>query len=142
MRKGSFLFWFASLILRFLAWLHPLGRAHIPCCYLDLPPCEGAKKLPLLMWSHGLTGTAEEHGLFAAAMASDGNVVALVHHTDGSSSWSDVEGKEGGAANKEMKKTVMYEHPASGKDYDPLFRPRQIEVRAEEIADSRNLICE
>lgn len=137
MRKGSVLFWLASLLLRLITWIHPLSRACIPRCYEDLTPSEGKK--PLLVWSHGLTGTSEEHGLFAAAMASDGNIVALVHHSDGSSSSIDVaEGK--GPGGKDTQ--VFYQHPPPRDSYDPTWRPQQIEVRASELVDTHKLIRE
>ena len=42
-------------------------------------------KLPLVVWSHGLTGSGEEHAILATRLAQAGFVVACVHHQDGSS---------------------------------------------------------
>ena len=60
--------------------------ATLPNCYENLKTrCQDAGRLPIILWSHGLTGNGDEHGLLAAALAADGNIVALLHHRDGSS---------------------------------------------------------
>lgn len=51
-----------------------------------------SRAVPLVAWSHGLVGTGDEHALLAVRLASAGIAVALVHHGDGSSSVSDVNG--------------------------------------------------
>lgn len=83
LRHGTWLFWGISCILRAISWVLPLNWAKLPNVYEKAAPPE--KAMPVLIWSHGLTGTGEEHGLFAAALAAQqGIVVALVHHSDGS----------------------------------------------------------
>jgi len=142
MRKGGLLFEFVSLLVRIVVFFLPLSRAKIPQTYESLPPKleAGAKTAPLIMWSHGLTGTSDEHSFLAASLASDGNIVALVHHTDGSSARAEHynEKEEAGA----VSKALYYQHPPPPSDYDPTYRPRQIERRASEIEDSRKALME
>eukprot|EP00466_Bigelowiella_natans_P011223 jgi/Bigna1/132597/aug1.18_g7305 len=44
------------------------------------------QQLPVVVFSHGLTGTAEEHTLMFSEIARAGYIVAACHHEDGSSS--------------------------------------------------------
>jgi len=70
-------------VVSIVAWMQPLAWLSIPHCFNDLPPLpfsEKGTKLPLVVWSHGLTGTGEEHSMLAASLALRGNVVALTHH--------------------------------------------------------------
>jgi len=140
MRKGGILFEILSLMVRVVVFLLPLSRAPIPKTYESLPlkASVDAQTAPLVMWSHGLTGTSDEHSLLAASLAADGNVVALVHHTDGSSARAEYynEKEEAGA----VSQALYYQHPPPAKDYDPLYRPKQIKRRAEEIEDARRLL--
>ena len=85
-RHGSAFFVFLKLIARFVSFLLPMRFATLPNCYENLKTrCQDAGRLPIILWSHGLTGNGDEHGLLAAALAADGNIVALLHHRDGSS---------------------------------------------------------
>lgn len=136
----------APLVVRVLGWLfaawarlHPLAWSALPRCYHDLPPaaatapgCDGA--LPLVVWSHGLTGTGCEHGLLAVALALRGNVVALVHHSDGSSSLADL--RPGSDAVPAAR--LWYQHPRySAGAYDIGMRQRQAEHRVAEVEEAR-----
>ena len=68
----------------------------------------------------GLTGCVEEHRLLACRLASAGFVVALVHHTDGSSSRCPLRGTGAGGG-----EVIYYDHP-DWSNYDPDLRPRQV----------------
>eukprot|EP00927_Polykrikos_kofoidii_P051664 TRINITY_DN45450_c0_g1_i1.p1 TRINITY_DN45450_c0_g1~~TRINITY_DN45450_c0_g1_i1.p1 ORF type:complete len:418 (-),score=55.45 TRINITY_DN45450_c0_g1_i1:93-1268(-) len=128
-----------------VAWLLPLNRAVLPkCCGADLPVGivgeggAGATKQqhPLIVWSHGLTGTGCEHALFAAALALRGNVVAVCHHSDGSSSGCDVD-----ACGVIVR--LPYKHPTMKVgEYPTGLRQSQAEYRAQEVEEARSLIMD
>lgn len=41
-----------------LSWILPMGNAYLPNCSYDVPPANtGSVKFPLIIFSHGLTGT-------------------------------------------------------------------------------------
>lgn len=123
-----------SFLLSLFAWLHPLAWTSAPRCFVDLKPCTPSVKLPLIVWSHGLTGTGSEHSLLAAALALRGFVVALVHHSDGSSSLVDLQP----AFDRPVK--LRYKHPSYTPKYDVTLRQRQAEHRAQEVEEARRLI--
>ena len=107
---------------------HPSPLLKIPRCTADAPPLQQtASPLPLVVWSHGLTGTGCEHGLLAATLALSGFVVALPHHSDGSSSLTDL---------GENKTKLRYIHP-DYNNYDKEFRQKQAEYRASEVGEMR-----
>lgn len=131
--KESVLFDALSLISRGGGMGIPANRAKLPCCFENLKAgCgfgsngsgarEGANTAPMLLWSHGLTGTGEEHALFATMLAAEGIVVAVVQHSDGTSpKVKDAQGKP-----------VYYQH-ADFRNYDTSLRQRQLEHRVREI---------
>lgn len=88
-RAGSVSFAIVSPLARLAARVQ-VGSLRLDGCYEDVPPVSTA--VPLVAWSHGLVGTGDEHALLAVRLASAGIAVALVHHGDGSSSVSDVNG--------------------------------------------------
>lgn len=138
---GSFLPHFVLRVIDFfmskIAWLHPHAWSKLPRCYVDVPPVVkgGGKKLPLIVWSHGLTGTGCEHGMFAVSLALRGNVVALVHHSDGSSSLADIKTHNSLSAVK-----LRYQQPTYSPTYDEGFRQLQAEYRASEVGQARSLV--
>jgi len=127
---------FLNQFLRLFLWLHPLSWSSIPQCYNDLPQADAEAKIPLIVWSHGLTGTSCEHGFLAASLALRGIAVALVHHSDGSSSMVDLKLPKGNAETSWLK----YQHPSYTPSYDVEFRQRQAEHRAEEVEEMRKLV--
>ena len=128
-RNGSYLFQIVRLVVRTIFYFLPLRKATIPCCYMDMPPrCADAQRAPLVLWSHGLTGNGDEHSL-AAVLAADGNVVALLHHRDGSS--NKVALADGRA--------LYYLHP-DFRNYNPAMRQEQAEQRAAELGAARALL--
>ena len=129
-RNGSFPFQIVRLVVRTIFYILPLRNASIPCCYMDLPPrCPDAQRAPLILWSHGLTGNGDEHSLLAAALAADGNVVALLHHRDGSSNKVDL--ADGRA--------LYYTHP-DFRIYNPAMRQKQAEHRTAELGAAQTLL--
>ncbi|KAL7531766.1 hypothetical protein ACHAXR_005426, partial [Thalassiosira sp. AJA248-18] len=78
---------------------------------------------PLVVFSHGLTGTGEENSIFCTSLAKRGYVVASIHHRDGSS--SRVPLPDGTCR--------YYEHMPSGENYNPRHRLEQVQARAKEF---------
>ncbi|GMH62463.1 hypothetical protein TL16_g03478 [Triparma laevis f. inornata] len=107
-----------------LLYLNPLNHVNLPYAISDAPVLAPKKntKYPLIAWSHGLTGTGDEHGLLAISMAKRGYVVALPHHSDGSSAYTDLEDGT----------DVPYEKPIFS-NYDPKFRQNQVVKRVSEL---------
>mmetsp|Transcript_28215 Transcript_28215/g.67236 ORF Transcript_28215/g.67236 Transcript_28215/m.67236 type:complete len:408 (+) Transcript_28215:194-1417(+) len=81
------------------------------------------KKQELIVFSHGLTGSGDEHSILGAALAKQGYIVAIVHHRDGSS--SRVPMPDGTCK--------YYEHLPNGDDYDPKHRLEQVHRRTKEF---------
>lgn len=59
-------------------------------------------------------------------------VVCAIHHCDGSSS----------KAPTHSGPAILYEHPVSYSDYDPEFRPNQIQKREKELFEMKQFILE
>jgi dienelactone hydrolase len=135
----------AAFVVEQTAWLHPLSRETLPRTFDNLAPLLGRKGAkgggsPLIVWSHGLTGTGCEHGLLAVTLALRGNVVALVQHTDGSSSMADIQAPASSATSASTSTTTLsYIHPTY-EPYDTGFRQRQVEHRAAEVDEARRLV--
>lgn len=88
------------------------------------------KKLPVIIFSHGLTGTGQENTALCAAWAKQGFIVAALHHTDGSS--CRVRLQDG--------TTKWYQHGPSFTNYDASFRPRQVQHRASEMLQAHGFL--
>merc|ERR1712137_385 len=107
--------------LRIFVHVLPLNYATIPGCYANAEPEDG-KSRPLIVFSHGLTGTGEENATLLASWAREGCVVVSCQHMDGSSARVPL-------ANGDslwFKKSNM-------KAYDPNFRPKQVHLRVQEV---------
>jgi dienelactone hydrolase len=128
-KHGTWVFSLLSRLVGCVAYCLPLQYRSIPDTYagldiVGLDDDEGSsKKLPVIVFSHGLTGTSQENSLLCAAWARRGYLVVAVHHTDGSSVC--VPMADGS--------TLYYRHGPSFKDYDPTFRPKQALHRAREM---------
>jgi dienelactone hydrolase len=128
--------WLVKPIAYALSWLLPLSWLRIPGVYKDAPlsipsrdttttltTSSSPTKLPVIVFSHGLTGTGQENAALCVAWAKQGFVVAAIHHTDGSSCHVRLaDGTE-----------KYYEHGPSYSNYDPTFRTKQVEHRAKEM---------
>lgn len=126
----TLLYWFTVPFL----FLIPLAYAKVPRGYTDAtvkPLEEGEKTYPLLIFSHGLSGTGDEHGLMGATLALRGYVVAFPHHSDLSSSLCDV--IVPGSSKVQHK---LYKHP-DFHNYDLDLRQGQCEWRADEVEEVR-----
>jgi dienelactone hydrolase len=75
--------------------------------------------------------------MLAAALALRGFAVALVHHSDGSSSFVDLKPPISGPG---ATSWLKYQHPNYSPSYDVAFRQRQAEYRAEEVEEARLLV--
>lgn len=137
-RKGTWTFEILSAVLRLFSLFLPLLWARLPRCWDDLQPAESEEKLPLVVWSHGLTGCGDEHGAMATYFAASGIAVALVQHGDGSSSKVDITPSDEGPA-----RVVYYQHPdMTPEGYDRELRQRGCERRALEIETARQDLLE
>ena len=145
---SSFMKFLPRPILQFLSKLLGLAASiFLPQAYFTLPSCRDnlpppAEKLPLLVWSHGLTGTGDEHGYMASILAQNGYIVAMPHHSDGSSSRCDISSTTSNTTSSTSSSSssdVWYQQP-DYTNYDPLFRQKQAEHRAAEVADSIDII--
>lgn len=111
-----------------------LSRFVIPLRYLEIPNASRNAKpegenLPLVIFTHGLTGTGEENTMLLASIAAHGFVVASIHHTDGSSCF--VRTSDG--------EEIWYVHP-NPVDYSIRFREDQLDHRVKEIMEVRKVM--
>lgn len=130
LRKYAVFRWLASFTAYVVSFFLPLARADLPMCKLDVPPKESDEKYPLIVFSHGLTGSGEEQALLFTYWAQQGFVVAYVHHCDGSSCM---------VPRPKLNSHLLYEHPDM-LNYDKTFRPRKVRQRQEELHEMKNFI--
>jgi len=105
----------------------PMRYAEIPSASRNATPV--GEKLPLVIFSHGLTGTGEENSMLLASIASHGFVVASVHHTDGSSCVvTDGDGQD-----------LWYKHP-DPENYSINFREAQLNHRVKEVMAAKTMV--
>lgn len=115
MRQNSLHRWLVTMLAYILSWFVPMANVALPMCkYNAAPPTDG-RKLPLIVFSHGLTGSGEEQAMTFAYWVQQGFIVAAVHHCDGSSCM---------VPRPHLDTHLMYEHPDM-KNYDTNFRVRQ-----------------
>ncbi|KAL3939861.1 MAG: hypothetical protein SGBAC_005496 [Bacillariaceae sp.] len=156
-KEGTWLFaflstiigWFGSMIT-FTSSVLGLNGLHLPTGLLsiDATPSQGIdnnssnKKLPLIVFSHGLTGTGEENLLLMSAWAKIGFVVLAVHHTDGSSCRVRIHQRDQAETtpSRSSFKDMFYKHGPPFKNYDATFRPTQILHRANDIQQALEFV--
>jgi predicted esterase len=119
----------ASFFLFTMRWIR------IPNVAFDAPLAnninlKSKKKWPVVIFSHGLTGTGQENAVLLSAWARLGFVVVSVHHTDGSA--CRVRLPDGS--------DKFYEHGPSFSNYDPSFRKQQVLHRAKEMKDALSFL--
>ena len=138
-KAGTLAFTLTAPLVRLVANIAlPMAHASLPGAFvgLDPAPASNGDRRPLVVFSHGLTGTGEEHATLFSAWARAGFVVACVHHCDGSSSRAVTpDGRE------------MYYHLPPGMNgrpgvYPPEYRTEQIERRERELSELRRHIVE
>lgn len=57
-RDNALVLWLIAWISYALSWLAPMGHASLPSCAYGAPPVSSkGQKYPLIIFSHGLTGT-------------------------------------------------------------------------------------
>jgi pimeloyl-ACP methyl ester carboxylesterase len=144
-KHGTWLYRFLSHILGTFASIlsfassYALGwiNVHTPSGLfeIDATPCpvKNDKKFPLIVFSHGLTGTGQENLLLLSAWAKLGFVVASVHHTDGSSNRVRLE-------TNQSREDLYYQHGPSFTNYDANFRPMQILHRSKEMKQAIHFV--
>lgn len=117
--------WIVRPVVYLSSFFLPMSWLRIPGVFQEAPyqESEGKEKRPVVVFSHGLTGTGQENAVLLSAWAKRGFVVAAIHHTDGSS----------GCVQLADGATKYYQHGPSYKNYDPAFRPNQVTHRAEEV---------
>ena len=78
---------------------------------------------PVIVFSHGLTGSGQENAILCSSWAKKGYVVVSVHHMDGSS----------GCVKLPNGSRMYYNKGPPMSQYDREFRPRQVVQRANEM---------
>jgi pimeloyl-ACP methyl ester carboxylesterase len=133
-----FLVSLVNCILYPFFYFAPLNFQSLPRTYIDVPPLQKHTSLPVIVWSHGLTGSGCEHGLLAVTLCLKGYVVVFPHHSDGSSAVCDI-AADTNTKGKEITKNLFYQHP-DFSNYDHDLRQKQAESRAREVEDARLLV--
>lgn len=123
--------WIVKPWLLLISYMLPMKWLRLPGVFRDSPP-RSPGQYPLVIFSHGLTGTGQENAALCASWAKEGMVVVGVWHTDGSS--SHVPLADG------TKR--YYESPPPITQYDAHFRPRQVQKRAEELFQARQFMLD
>lgn len=124
LRNNMIVEWIISWIALIVSYMVPMANQSLPFCSKESKPHKMPnKKYSLLVFSHGLTGTGEEHALMFAHWAQRGFVVACIHHCDGSSH----------SVYKGSNDRILYHHPPDLSNYDYDFRPNQVIKRESEI---------
>lgn len=124
--------WIIKPVLHLVSLALPITWLRLPGVYQGSEPSTAEEKYPLVIFSHGLTGTGQENSALCASWAKEGMVVASVWHTDGSSCRVTL-------ADGTIR---YYESPPPNNRYDPNFRPRQVQQRADELFQVRNFLLE
>jgi len=134
-KHSAILFSILSGIAWLFSWIIPHANAHLPQCVRNARPAplSGAsgQRRPLIFYSHGLTGSGEEHGLMFTHWAQRGYIVASIQHCDGSSC----------KVHRSDGEHIYYDWPDM-KNYDSNFRPNQVQRREEELQELRRFILE
>jgi len=105
-----------------------------------------ALPLPVVIFSHGLTGTGQENTVLLAAWAARGLCVVSVHHTDGSSSCVPLapdhdDGTTNNSSTSSSSSTDLYYDPGPPFcEYDANFRPHQVQHRARELLQTCDFV--
>ena len=130
LRNTSTIYPFFASLISIVCWLlyplhvwFPILSLKVPNSSKDAPFKSHGGKIPLVVFSHGLTGTSEEQALMLARWVETGCVVACCHHNDGSS--SRVPLADGSS--------IWYDHGPAKDNYDKNFRPKQIDKRCAEL---------
>lgn len=121
--------WIVSPVVHILSLFLPLRWIKIPEVSLEAPLAlmnGNARRRPVVLFSHGLTGTGQENALLHTCWAKRGFVVVSIHHRDGSS--CRVPNSDGSI--------LWYDKGPPFSNYDPTFRPRQVQQRASEMMDA------
>ncbi|EER16641.1 Platelet-activating factor acetylhydrolase precursor, putative [Perkinsus marinus ATCC 50983] len=131
-----------QIIIRFLQWMVKLLGYFIPSgwslyklnsTYDDMEPiAEG--DLPLVVFSHGLTGNGDENALLCSTLTHaivGGAIVAVIHHQDGSSC----------EAMDENGREIPYIPDPRENPYPRNFRPQQVRQRANEMKSVIEYLC-
>ena len=136
-QRETLLFRVGRKLLRFASWFLPLNYLTIPGVYRDAPVAAAAtttttnKPFPLILFSHGLTGTGQENAILLSSWAKQGHVVISVHHTDGSS----------GRVQLPDGSDLWYDPGPPKSQYDVNFRPRQMEQRVQQLIQARDWLA-
>ena len=130
-RDNFVLNWVLNAISYVITWLPMFifGHANLPFVAKGSPPLNGSSKFPVLFFSHGLTGSGEEHAILFSIFAQLGYVVCYCHHCDGSAA----------KARPKNKLNLYYQH-IDFKNYDKNFRPNQIQHRESELFGMRQFV--
>ena len=145
-KRHPTIFWLVCVILRIVCWFVPGAYECVPGAVAGAEPAQDGP-FPLVMFSHGLTGTGEEHAMLHAAWARQGYVVVSITHLDGSCSVADTSSDGDGDGDGDgVSRLLWYEHPpgmagVEGK-YPPDWRQRQVQSRADELHAATQFVLE
>lgn len=133
-KRDGILFQLGLGFLRIASWFFPLSYLKVPGVYLNASVSKSTtpSKLPLILFSHGLTGTGQENSILLSAWAKQGYVVISVHHMDGSSS----------CVPKTDGSNLWYNPGPPFSKYDVNFRPNQMEIRVKELMQARDWLAD
>lgn len=116
-----------------LAAILPAAYFKVPALFRNAPPVDAsAGRRPLLVFSHGLTGTGEEHVLMMTHFVQQGFLVAAITHCDGSAVTATA------SASGEQ---LLYTHPDVAV-HGTRFRVHQIDKRERELEAMRAHVLE
>ena len=143
--------------LTIVSWLLPVRWLRIPNLYRNAPILvsktlstntmnESTKQqpqlLPIILFSHGLTGTGEENTILCMEWAKHGYIVLSVHHTDGSSCCVPLFDDDDDDDDDGRCTELYYRHgpPRTKSEYDPSFRPNQLHYRVKELLQAYHFV--
>jgi hypothetical protein len=115
LRQNAVYRWLVTLLASVLSLFMPMANIDLPMCKYNAVLSSDGKKHPLIVFSHGLTGSGEEQAMTFAYWVQQGFIVAAVHHCDGSSCK---------VPRDHLDTHLLYQHPDM-KNYDADFRVRQ-----------------
>jgi platelet-activating factor acetylhydrolase len=116
--------WILFPLLYGLSIFFPVRWISIPDVFWEAPVAKSSdKKHPVVVFSHGLSGTGQENSVLLSCWAKRGFVVVSVHHRDGSS--CRVPLPDGSSK--------YYQRGPPFSNYDRNFRLSQIQLRAKEM---------
>ena len=121
--------WLLDTLFTIICYFMPHFYMNVPCLF-QYVLADNTRQLPLLIFSHGLTGTSDEHRLFFVSLVQRGFIVAAPTHCDGSACIATLE-------NGEKQRFIDFNFDA---DDHTKFRIEQVRFREKELYEVREFI--